>query len=233
MIMSEVFSIANLAVLSYGFLVGLRHATDADHLAAVGTIVAERRNLLNSILIGGLWGLGHTVSLSIAGFLILFFGFEISEESEKFFEFCVGIILLLLGLNVFRKLLKGGELSFREHYHGMLKHSHPYVETVGSAQHGIELTPRSFLIGLVHGLAGSAGLMLMVIPMIDSKFLGILYILVFGIGSVAGMMLMSFLVSLPFFFSANIIRLNRALQALAGGFSLFLGIYIIYETYLV
>lgn len=232
--MDELFSIANFSILFYGFLIGLKHATDTDHLAAIGTIIAEKRSLLSSALVGGLWGLGHTVSLSLAGFLILFLEFQISEEVEKFFESCVAVMLLLLGLNVFRKLLQGGELHFHTHSHGSITHAHPHIhlgEDAAHTHHGLDLTFRSFLIGLVHGLAGSAGLMLMVIPTINSKLLGIVYIIVFGIGSIGGMMIMSFLVGLPFFLSSGFIRLNKILQVLAGSFSLFVGVYIIYEIY--
>lgn len=232
--MSEFILIPNLFVLLYGFLIGLKHATDADHLAAIGTIVSEKRSLLSSALIGGLWGLGHTFSLSVAGLFVLFLNFQISEQTEKVLEICVGVMLILLGLNVFRKLAKAQTIHFHTHTHGEHTHAHPHIHAHEEAEHeashhGLDLSPRSFFIGLVHGLAGSAGLMLIVIPTIESKLLGMLYILIFGIGSIGGMMIMSLLIGIPFFLSSNIVRLNKLLQALAGGFSFLLGIYIIYE----
>lgn len=85
------------ATLALGFLLGLKHATEADHLAAVSTIVTERRSLFASALVGGLWGLGHTISLFVAGIFVLLLNFEISEKTEMALEFCVGIMLFCLG----------------------------------------------------------------------------------------------------------------------------------------
>jgi high-affinity nickel permease len=232
--MAESLFISNSLILLYGFIIGLKHATDADHLAAIGTIVAEKKGIVNSALIGGLWGLGHTFSLTLAGLFVLFLNFQISERAENIFELCVGIMLLFLGLNVFRKILLSEKFHFHVHSHGEHSHAHPHIHHEQEkdsvhTHHGLNLSPRSFFIGLVHGLAGSAGLMLIVIPTINSKLLGMLYILVFGIGSIGGMMLMSLIISLPFTLSSNMLRLNKILQALAGTFSILLGLYIIYE----
>ncbi|MFN3330178.1 MAG: urease accessory protein, partial [Pyrinomonadaceae bacterium] len=116
--MEMIILTSSLTILLYGFLIGLKHATDVDHLAAVSTIVAEKKNLLASISIGGLWGFGHTISLTVAGIFVLFLNFEISERTEKILELCVGIMLVVLGLNVFRKLLKGATIHIHEHSHG-------------------------------------------------------------------------------------------------------------------
>jgi sulfite exporter TauE/SafE len=216
-------------------LIGLKHATEADHLAAVSTIVAERKSLWSSALIGGFWGLGHTISLFVAGIFVLLLNFQISEKTERILEFGVGIMLLLLGLNVLRKLLQGGNLHFHAHEHGERAHAHPHIHTPAHADerethHGFSFSPRSVVIGMIHGLAGSAALMLLLIPTIDSKIVGLLYIAVFGIGSICGMMIMSFLVGLPFHFTANRLnRLNYLLQSVAGLVSVGLGLFIIYE----
>src|SRR4051812_14834680 len=103
------------AILGFGFLLGLKHATEADHLAAVSTLVLERKGLWRSSLIGGLWGIGHTISLFAAGVLVLYFDLQISETTERRLELCVGIMLAILGLNVWRKLLQGGNLHFHSH----------------------------------------------------------------------------------------------------------------------
>lgn len=241
--MSEIllaFSAAStLAILGFGFLLGLKHATDADHLAAVSTIISERRSLWSSALIGGVWGLGHTISLFLAGVFVLLLDFQISEQAERILEFGVGVMLFLLGLNVLRKLLRGGHLHFHEHEHGEHVHVHPHIHEKAAAaattgephtHHGFSFSPRALIIGMIHGLAGSAGLMLAMIPTIESREIGLLYILVFGIGSIGGMMLMSFLVSLPFrLTAARFNRFNYALQSIAGLFSVGLGLYIIYE----
>jgi len=223
------------AILSFGFLLGLKHATEADHLAAVSTIVAERKSLWSSAFIGGIWGLGHTISLFLAGVFVLILNFQISEKTERMLEFCVGIMLTLLGLNVLRKLLKGGKLHFHAHEHGAHEHVHPHIHAFGhdhetETHHGFKFNPRALIIGMVHGLAGSAALMLLVIPTIESKTVGLLYIVIFGAGSIGGMMLMSFLVGLPFHFTASRFnRFNYVLQSVAGLVSIALGLMIIYE----
>jgi ABC-type nickel/cobalt efflux system permease component RcnA len=226
---------STLAILGFGFLLGLKHATEADHLAAVSTMVARRKNMWSAALTGGLWGLGHTISLFAAGILVLLLDFQISENTERWLESCVGIMLTLLGLNVIRKLIGGGYLHFHQHDHGDHVHVHPHVHgraesESADAHHGGRFSPRALFVGMVHGLAGSAALMLLVIPTIGSRAIGLLYVLIFGIGSIGGMMLMSFLVGLPFHFTAlRFNRFNYALQAGAGLVSVVLGLSIIYE----
>ncbi len=222
-------------VLAYGFLLGLKHATEADHLAAVSTMITSRANLWTSALVGGLWGLGHTISLLIAGIFVLLLNCQISERTERFLELGVGAMLVLLGLNVVRKLFAGGHLHLHSHEHRGHKHAHPHLHEpgeahAGHAHHGPSLNPRPLLIGMVHGLAGSAALMLLIIPTIESRTVGMLYIMIFGIGSIGGMMLMSFLVGLPFRLTGlKFHRFNHLLQAAAGLVSICLGLWIVYE----
>ncbi len=228
------FSTASTAaILGFGFLLGLKHATEADHLAAVSTIVTERRSLLGTAIIGGVWGLGHTISLFIAGIFVLLLNFQITEQTERILEFCVGVMLFLLGLNVLRKLIQGGKLHFHTHAHGERAHAHPHIHNdvdEPHTHHGFSFSPRALLIGMVHGLAGSAALMLLVIPTIESRIVGLIYIIIFGIGSISGMMLMSFLVGLPFMLTAvRFNRFNYLLQSVAGLISITLGLFIIYE----
>jgi sulfite exporter TauE/SafE len=224
------------AVLGFGFLIGLKHATEADHLAAVGTIVSERKSLWSSALIGGVWGLGHTISLFLAGIFVLLLNFEISENTERILEFCVGVMLTFLGLNVIRKLIKGGKLHFHAHEHGEREHAHPHIHEHEAkndephTHHGLKFSPRALIIGMIHGLAGSAGMMLLYLPTIETQALKLIYIIVFGIGSIGGMMLMSFFVGLPFHFTAaRFNRFNHILQSVAGLVSIALGLIIIYE----
>lgn len=226
---------STLAILGLGFLLGLKHATEADHLAAVSTMVTERKSFWSSALVGGLWGLGHTISLFAAGIFVLLLDFEISETNERWLEFGVGIMLTLLGLNVIRKLAAGGKLHFHSHGHGGHVHAHPHIHGNAEAEidgthHGFKFSPRALLIGMVHGLAGSAALMLLVIPTIGSRTIGLVYVVVFGVGSIGGMMLMSFLVGLPFHFTAvRFNRFNSVLQAGSGLVSVLLGLWIVYE----
>lgn len=226
---------ASFGILGFGFLLGLKHATEADHLAAVSTIVSERKSLWSSAFIGGLWGLGHTISLFIAGVFVLLLDYRISETTERYLEMGVGIMLVLLGLNVLRKLVNGGKIHFHSHEHADHEHAHPHLHShfhtdEENTHHGFKFSPRSVIIGMIHGLAGSAALMLLIIPTINSSLVGMLYIVIFGIGSIGGMMIMSFLVGLPFHFtSKNFNLFNRTLQSIAGLVSVVLGLYIVYE----
>ena len=236
--MSEILlfsTVSAAAILGGGFVLGLRHATDADHLAAVSTIVSERRSLLGSAIIGGIWGLGHTISLLAAGVVVLLLDFQISEQNERMLEFFVGVMLVVLGLNVVRKIVQGGHLHFHAHEHGARQHVHPHVHESNvkdepNTHHGFSFSPRALVIGMIHGLAGSAALMLAIIPTINSRPLGLLYIAIFGIGSIGGMMLMSLLVGLPYVLTAmRFNRFNYLLQSIAGLISVGLGFFIIYE----
>ena len=228
-------SASTFAVLGLGVFFGLGHATDADHLAAVSTIVSERKSVWSSALIGGVWGLGHTISLLLAGVFVLLLNFEISEKTETILEFGVGIMLTFLGLNVLRKLLKGGKLHFHTHEHGAREHAHPHThvpkgEEEPHSHHGLKFNSRALVVGMIHGLAGSAGMMLLYLPTIETQTLKLIYIIVFGVGSIGGMMLMSFLVGLPFHFTAaRYDRFNHILQSVAGLASIAIGLRIVYE----
>ncbi|HEV2914822.1 MAG TPA: hypothetical protein VGX92_16205 [Pyrinomonadaceae bacterium] len=227
------------SVLAFGFVLGLKHAIEADHLAAVSTIVSERRSLLSSSLVGGLWGVGHTISLLFAGILVIVFHFEIGERAALALEFCVGLMLVALGLNALRKLVRGGRVHLHVHRHGGRAHVHPHMHDDGGSpdaedphtHHGLRLVGvRPLLVGMVHGLAGSAALMLLVLSTINAPLIGLVYIMVFGVGSIGGMMMMSALVSLPLYLTAA--RFNRAnltVRGLAGLFSLSFGLFMIYE----
>jgi len=226
--------LSTFSVLVIGFVLGLQHATEADHLAAVSTIVSEKKNLFTASLVGGLWGVGHTISLFVVGLLVILLKFQISESVETKLEACVGAMLVLLGMNALRKLFQASKVHVHSHEHD--GHEHVHIHTHG--QEGAEsshhkLSPRSVVIGMVHGLAGSAALMLLVVPTISSTAVAMLYILIFGIGSIGGMMAMSFLIGLPFHFTAGRFEiLNRSIRLVAGVFSLCLGSSIIYEKLL-
>lgn len=219
-----------LSVLLIGFVLGLTHAVEADHLAAVSAIVSEKKNLFTSMVIGGFWGLGHTISLFIVGALVIFLKFQISESTEAKLEAIVGGMLVLLGLNALYKLFTAKEIHAHSHEHGNHAHTHIHLHNKEGEKWHHRFSPRSVLIGMVHGLAGSAGLMLIVIPSIASPTVALFYILVFGGGSIAGMMLMSFLIGLPFHFTANKFDiLNKGIRLCAALFSLTWGIKLIYE----
>lgn len=222
-------------VLAFGFVLGLKHAVEADHLAAVSAIVSERKSLWVSSLVGGLWGLGHTISLLVAGVAVILFHFQIGERTEQALEFVVGLMLVALGINALRKLARGGHLHLHVHEHSGRKHIHPHFhdgkpERDPHTHHGLRLGPRPMLVGMIHGLAGSAALTLLVLSTIPSPLVGILYLIIFGIGSAGGMMLMSALFGLPAYLTATrFTRANLAVRGLAGLFSLCLGLFTVYQ----
>ncbi len=226
---------STISVLALGLVAGLRHAMDADHVAAVSTIVSERKSLLSSSLIGGLWGLGHTAALFIAGIVVLILRVEISPRVELALEFCVGLMLIGLGVNALRKLRQGWKLHLHTHTHGHHTHVHPHLHDGGPepaehTHHGLRLEARPIIIGMVHGLAGSGALMLLVLSTISSPAVGIFFIIIFGVGSIGGMMLMSALISLPIRFTADRFkRANLAVRLAAGAFSLAFGLFMVYQ----
>lgn len=226
--------LSTLSVLVIGFALGLQHATEADHLAAVSTIVSEKKNLFTASIVGGLWGIGHTISLFAVGLLVILLKVEISPSVEAKLEACVGAMLVLLGLNALRKLFQASKVHVHSHEHDGHKHVHIHTHSEGSERSHHRLSPRSVVIGMVHGLAGSAALMLLVVPTIPSPAIALLYIVIFGIGSIGGMMAMSFLIGLPFHFTAGRFDiLNRGIRLIAGVFSLGLGFSIMYEKLVV
>jgi len=232
-IMEALIGIGSVGVLATGFIIGLKHALDADHLAAIGTMVTEKRSPWGLAVLGGTWGLGHTLSLLAVGLFVLLMNFQISENTERILEGLVGLMLIGLGLNVLRKVLMGRKIQAttetnHSHHHDEEKIWNPSLKW----HQGVRVSPRALAIGLLHGLAGSAGLMLLVIPTIESKGLGLLYISVFGVGSIGGMMIMSFLIGLPFHLtSKNLEPLNKGLQIVAGFASAYIGGTIVFEMF--
>ena len=227
-------SISILSLLGLGFVLGLKHALDADHLAAVSTMATEKRSLLGSSLVGAWWGIGHTLSLMMAGSLVILLHWEIGERTSKTLEFGVGVMLIVLGLNALRKLARGGKVHMHAHAHDGHWHVHPHLHEnrqhdAPHTHHGLKLGARPLLVGMVHGMAGSAALTLLVLATIPSPVIGFVYIIIFGIGSIGGMMIMSTLFALPArFASQSLGRVNFVFRALAGTFSLGLGVFTVY-----
>jgi hypothetical protein len=228
-------------LLAFGFALGLKHATEADHLAAVSTIVSDRKSLWSASLVGGLWGLGHTISLFVAGVAVILLHFQISERLSRTLELGVALMLIFLGLDTLRKLIRGGQLHMHFHRHGGRLHAHPHVHEAPQAHqkelsgeqpthHGLAIGPRPLIVGMIHGLAGSGALMLLVLSTIPSPLVGMSYIVVFGVGSIGGMMLMSLLLSLPFHFTTKSFgAVEHTLRGLAGLFSVGFGLFMIYR----
>ena len=224
-----------ISILAFGFVLGLKHAVEADHVAAVSTIASEHPSIIGSSFVGALWGIGHTISLLIAGALIVFLHVEISDRISLALEFIVGVMLIVLGANALRKLLRGGHLHIHVHQHGGRVHAHPHIhlrqhQSEARSHHGLKLQRRPIIIGMIHGLAGSGALMLLVLSTIRRPAIALVYVLIFGIGSTGGMMIMSALVGLPARLTAHrFTRANAILRAAAGVFSVALGLFITFE----
>jgi ABC-type nickel/cobalt efflux system permease component RcnA len=226
---------ATISVLGLGFVLGLKHALDADHLVAVTTIISEKRGLIRSAVIGAVWGLGHTAALLAVGIVVILLQAQIPEQLALAFEFGVAIMLVILGINLFIKLIRSKDLHMHAHEHGGHFHTHPHLHEHAEGEaphthHGVQVGKKPFFIGLVHGMAGSAALMLLVLASIPSPIVGLLYIAIFGIGSVGGMLLMSAAISIPFALTATrFTRLSVAIRTAAAVFSVGLGIFMMYE----
>ena len=224
------------SILAFGFVLGLKHAIEADHIAAVSTIASEHSSIVRSTFVGAFWGIGHTISLLVAGAAIVFLHIEIGSGVSLALECGVGVMLVVLGANALRKIVKGGHLHMHVHRHGGRLHAHPHVhesrphDTL-SSHHGLKLQRRPLIVGMIHGLAGSGALMLLVLSTIRQPLIALGYVVVFGLGSTGGMMLMSALVGLPAILTAQrFARANMVLRAAAAGFSLVLGVAITYDV---
>jgi sulfite exporter TauE/SafE len=205
----------------------MKHALDADHVVAVSTIITENRRLWRSALIGAFWGLGHTLTLLLVGIAILGLALTIPERVALGFEFAVGVMLVLLGLLVVRRMVRERwHLHAHEHEGQPHLHWHSHRKTLGHDH--VHLPYRSLFIGMVHGLAGSAALMLLVLATIKSVWEGILYILIFGAGSIAGMMLITTVIGLPFIWATRLEQVHRVITAAAGLVSIGLGLVTMY-----
>ncbi len=219
-----------LTVLGVGFLLGLRHALDADHLAAVSTVLAQRPSLRASSAVGFWWGVGHTVMLLMVGAVVLAWGLHIPERFELLAESGVGIVLVVLGGTLALKLYRE-RWHVHSHHHDGERHVHLHSHQLHEDhrhQHWMTSSLRPLCIGMAHGLAGSAAVMLMIVSTTDRMAQGLLSIAVFGIGSIIGMMVIGFTLSLPLVCSLTVSRrLFVALQGCASAASLCLGVWML------
>src|SRR5712675_1192178 len=224
-----------LTMLGFGLVLGLRHALDPDHVAAVSTIVSESKSIRRSSLVGTFWGLGHTVSLLLAGIFVIALKFQISPRLALWMEFVVALMLIVLGARALWKSVRGFKVHVHQHSHDGTEHVHVHVHRPEEQhrhrhRHLIKLGARPFVIGMVHGLAGSAALMILVLATLPSAIAGLIYIAVFGVGSVGGMLLMSSLISLPFVFTAKrFSAVGSGLQFVAGSASLAFGVFLVWQ----
>jgi high-affinity nickel-transport protein len=245
-----------IAITLLGFFLGMRHATDPDHVVAVTTIVSRERTMLHATLIGALWGLGHTFTILAVGSAIILFKLTIPPRLGLSMELSVGLMLILLGVlnltGAFRRAIEWitiRRLGSGAHSHFLfgrwMVHTHdengePILMDSLSI---LGWTPqwwkklgafhllRPLVVGVVHGLAGSAAVALLVLTAIRRPSWAIGYLLIFGLGTVAGMMLITAAIALPFAYSMrHFAGLNRGLALASGFVSVAFGLFLCYQT---
>ncbi len=243
-------------VILLGLFLGMRHSTDPDHVVAVSTIVSRQRSMKSSATIGLLWGLGHTLTIFLVGTAIIIFGVVIPPRLGLSMEFCVALMLILLGIlnltGVMKRITE--RTTPRTDPGGPAKHtgittsaligsgsSQPnlvkrielfFDRTIGSL--GVYQTVRPFAIGLVHGLAGSAAVALLVLSTIKSPLWATAYLLVFGFGTMLGMITMTTAISLPLVYAGNrFLKMNGHLATISGLASMAFGMFLVYHIGLV
>ncbi len=197
-----------LTIVGLGFVLGLRHALDTDHLAAVSTVLAQRPSFRASGMIGFSWGLGHTAILLLVGGVVLVCRVPVPEPIALAAEFGVGAMLVFLGCMLGLRLVRERWHVHRHEHDGtqhLHLHSHALVDDHGHG-HWWRDSVRPFCIGMAHGLAGSAALLLIVLSSARSVSEGLIYIAVFGAGSILGMMAVGMAASLPVLWSLNLGR---------------------------
>jgi cytochrome c biogenesis protein CcdA len=222
--------------LVIGFLLGMRHALEADHVAAVASLATRSRRWYDTARLATLWGLGHAGVLVIVGSLIIVLGINLADPWPRLFEGIVGVMLIGLGFDVLRRLYHG-RIHAHPHRHddGTLHlhaHSHPVHDLEGSGHPGHDHAhlpaSRAFLVGGIHGLAGSAALVLLVLQGAPSAAMGIASLVAFGVGSILGMLLFSLAISLPLHVSANRMgSVSRRIEGAVGAATFALGCWIV------
>jgi high-affinity nickel-transport protein len=270
-----------LAVLVLGFFLGMRHATDPDHVIAVTTIVSRHRTTKGAALIGAVWGLGHTLTILVVGGGIVLFSWVIPPRIGLSMEFAVGVMLIILGLITLRPMFQfirwphaarraakaslsvdghdlapsapadpggsHGHVHSHAHSHGDYVHTHPHTHDPEVHPHDPKKTPvnwldrrfgglspyrllRPLLIGVVHGLAGSAAVALLVLTVIRNPTWGVLYLAIFGAGTIAGMMLITAAIALPIAYSERLSsRFATGLRLASGVISIVFGFWLAWE----
>jgi ABC-type nickel/cobalt efflux system permease component RcnA len=213
-----------------GLTLGMTHAMDPDHLIAMGTLAAESRDIRRSALLGAIWGIGHTCALALVGYLVLSLKWTIPVHMAAHMEVMVGAMIVALGVHLLWRTLQPWTVHLHEHHHEEMTHSHVHVHGQNHASHYHHLRSsraKVLLVGFVHGVAGSAALSLAVLTTMPSMEMGMIYILLFGIGSIGGMLLMSGLISLPFVFVSQ--SWHHNLKVSAGFLAIGFGAYFIWS----
>lgn len=231
-----------MAILGLGLVFGLKHATEVDHVVAISTIVSRHKNVFRSAFVGALWGAGHTLSLMAIAIVVLWFRIAIPERVSGWFEFGVALMIIALGASaLWRAMRNNNHVHVHRHSHDGLSHTHVHFhehETKHApdspSQHSHRVSRigwKPVMVGMMHGLAGSGALTLLVLTQISSVWMGLLYVLTFGFGSIGGMLLMSGLIGLPFALtSRKLTHAHQGLQTVAAILSICFGIWYAYKV---
>jgi len=196
-----------ISVLFLGLILGIKHSLEPDHIIAVSTIVSKDKRLSRSTLAGAFWGVGHTATLFVFGILIVLLKGELADKWVMTLEFIVGIMLVYLGSkNIFFDKIKN-------------------INKQAERTSLIKVT----FIGIIHGLAGSAAMVILTMSTVSSVWLCALYILVFGIGTIIGMLVFTTIIGIPFVYSTKSVRTNKLLVRCAGSISFAFGLYYMYS----
>jgi len=246
-----------LTIIGVGFVLGIRHATDPDHVIAVTTIVSRQRSIRHAGVIGILWGLGHTITIVLVGTGIIVFNLAIPARLGLAMELAVGIMLIVLGVfnlsGVTRWITErftpehaAGVVHAHVHQHGGESHVHTHMHDA-DAHLGLDEKPqgpcqqflqkvglyqllRPLAVGIVHGLAGSAAVALLVLTTIREPRWAVAYLLVFGLGTIAGMMVITMLMGVPFAYTVHrFANFNRGLGIDSGLISIAFGLFITFQ----
>ena len=218
-------------LLLYALYEGLIHAFEADHILAVTNIVSQRTKILPAIKDGIFWGLGHTSTIFLVGIIMIVFKVNISTGAFSYFEAAVGFMLIFVAVYRLFIFLRDEQtaLSFHKHKHehaGVNKHTHIHIHLKGKNLH-----KASYGIGIIHGLAGSGTLVVLIMTQIESIANSILYLIIFGLGSIAGMTCVAGIFSVPF--SKKLIGskiLRTILILVSSGLCLIYGFFVIYKN---
>jgi ABC-type nickel/cobalt efflux system permease component RcnA len=231
-----------LGIVLLGFFLGMRHSTDPDHVVAVSTIVSRERSVRHAALIGVLWGVGHTLTISLVGSAIILFRVVIPPRIGLSMEFSVAIMLILLGILNLTGILRW----LTERFTPLGQSAHKLSPPLGEikiprssmdgviSRVGLYQLIRPLVVGLVHGLAGSAAVALLVLSTIHSPLRAIAYLVIFGVGTIAGMMLMTSMIALPIAYTSNrFARAGSYLGVASGIVSTAFGMFLVYQIGLV
>ncbi len=226
--------------LLLGFLVGMSHAFETDHLAAIGTLASSGKATPKRLaFLGASWGVGHTTTLFVISLPVILFGVILTDRFAAGMEFAIGIMLIGLGAHVFYRLLKS-RVHLHAHDHGDGKrhfhaHSHkddivPHEKNPHHHEHKV-FSWRAYLIGLAHGAAGSAGLVALAAAATQSAKTALLYILIFGIGSILGMAALTYAASWPLRLAEKTAsKLLKAVQMGTGVLAITVGVLVMHEA---